>query len=65
MGDGLPALGRGRRIVALPEKRRLLDAMTVRYFPGRRTKDYLRITIGADEQMQALINAVRVMVPTK
>ena len=34
----------------------------VRYFPGGRTQDYLRITIGADEQMQALVKAARVMV---
>lgn len=31
----------------------------VRYFPGRRTKDYLRITIGTDKQMQALVNAAQ------
>ncbi|MCG2660421.1 MAG: histidinol-phosphate transaminase [Kiritimatiellae bacterium] len=31
----------------------------VRYFPGGRTQDYLRITIGTDEQMQALVNAMR------
>lgn len=31
------AYGRGRQIEDLREKRRLLDAMTERYFPGRRT----------------------------
>lgn len=34
----------------------------VRFFTGRRTQDYLRITIGTDEQMQALVNAARVLV---
>ncbi|MFH1478043.1 MAG: histidinol-phosphate transaminase [Verrucomicrobiota bacterium] len=36
----------------------------VRHFPGARTQDYLRITIGADEQMQALAKAAQVMVKT-
>lgn len=36
----------------------------VRYFPGARTQDYLRITIGADEQMQALTHAARMLVKT-
>ncbi|MDP2990433.1 MAG: aminotransferase class I/II-fold pyridoxal phosphate-dependent enzyme, partial [Kiritimatiellota bacterium] len=36
----------------------------VRYFPGRRTQDYLRITIGTDEQMQALVNAIRALAKT-
>ena len=31
------AYGRGRQIADLGEKRRLLDAMTARYFPGRST----------------------------
>jgi nitroimidazol reductase NimA-like FMN-containing flavoprotein (pyridoxamine 5'-phosphate oxidase superfamily) len=31
------AYGRGRRIVDMAEKRRILNAMTERYFPGRRT----------------------------
>lgn len=39
------AYGRGRQIVDLPEKRRVLDAMTVRYFPGRSTPaDYAPAT---------------------
>lgn len=33
----------------------------VRYFGGVRTRDYLRITIGTDKQMQALINAMQDM----
>jgi len=36
----------------------------VRYFSGPRTQDYLRITIGTDEQMQALLNVVQVLVKT-
>ena len=36
----------------------------VRYFPGGRTQDYLRITIGTDEQMQALVKATRVLAKT-
>jgi nitroimidazol reductase NimA-like FMN-containing flavoprotein (pyridoxamine 5'-phosphate oxidase superfamily) len=33
------AYGHGRQIADLGEKRRLLDAMTARYFPGRSTPD--------------------------
>ncbi|MDD5679168.1 MAG: histidinol-phosphate transaminase [Kiritimatiellae bacterium] len=33
----------------------------VRYFPGGRTQDYLRITIGTDEQMRALTDAIRTL----
>ena len=35
-----------------------------RYFPGGRTQDYLRITIGAGEQMQALLNALQGLMKT-
>jgi nitroimidazol reductase NimA-like FMN-containing flavoprotein (pyridoxamine 5'-phosphate oxidase superfamily) len=39
------AFGRGRQIVDVAEKRRVLDAMTVRYFPGRTTPaDYAPAT---------------------
>jgi len=39
------AYGRGRRIDDLAEKRRILDEMTERYFPGRRTPaDYAPAT---------------------
>ena len=35
------AYGHGREIADIAEKRRVLDAMTERYFPGRRTpRDY-------------------------
>ena len=30
----------------------------VRYFPGPRTGDFLRITVGSDEQMDALLAAI-------
>lgn len=30
----------------------------VRYFPGRRTADHVRITVGADEQIDALLKAI-------
>jgi len=53
------------RISAADLYRRLrAKNILVRYFPGRRTQDYLRITIGADAQMRALVNAVRVMTKT-
>ena len=35
------------------------NGILVRYFPGRRTGDYLRITIGTDEQMRELVSALR------
>jgi hypothetical protein len=39
------AFGHGRRITDVAEKRRLLDAMTARYFPGRTTPaDYAAAT---------------------
>jgi len=48
------------RISAADLYRRLRERnILVRYFPGGRTQDYLRITIGTDEQMQALMDAVR------
>lgn len=53
------------RISAENLYRRLREQnILVRYFPGRRTQDYLRITIGTDEQMQALVNAIRVLAKT-
>ncbi|MBI2441056.1 MAG: histidinol-phosphate transaminase [Lentisphaerae bacterium] len=33
----------------------------VRHFPGKRTQDYLRITIGTPDQMRALLSAVRII----
>jgi nitroimidazol reductase NimA-like FMN-containing flavoprotein (pyridoxamine 5'-phosphate oxidase superfamily) len=39
------AYGRGRQIVDLPEKRRVLEAMIERYFPGRSAPaDYVTAT---------------------
>ncbi|MFA5042926.1 MAG: histidinol-phosphate transaminase [Kiritimatiellia bacterium] len=53
------------RIPAADLYRRLREQnILVRYFSGPRTHDYLRITIGADEQMQALVSAVQAMTPT-
>jgi len=50
------------RIPAADLYRRLrAQNILVRYFPGPRTQDYLRITIGTDEQMQMLLNAARVL----
>jgi histidinol-phosphate aminotransferase len=50
------------RISAAELYRRLREQnILVRYFTGPRTQDYLRITIGTDEQMQALVNAARVL----
>ena len=50
------------RIPAADLYRRLREQnILVRYFPGPRTQDYLRITIGADDQMQALVKAVQAM----
>jgi nitroimidazol reductase NimA-like FMN-containing flavoprotein (pyridoxamine 5'-phosphate oxidase superfamily) len=43
------AYGRGRQIVDVPEKRRLLEAMTERYFPGRASgRDY---AVAPDEDL--------------
>jgi len=53
------------RISAADLYRRLREQnILVRYFPGGRTQDYLRITIGTDEQMQALIDAARGLAKT-
>ena len=53
------------RISAADLYRRLREQnILVRYFSGDRTQDYLRITIGTDEQMQALLNAARLLVKT-
>ena len=47
------AYGRGRRIDDVAEKRRILDAMTARYFPGRRTPaDYAP---AADDEFQRMV----------
>lgn len=35
------------------------QGILVRYFPGGRTKDFLRVTIGTNEQMQAFIAAMK------
>jgi nitroimidazol reductase NimA-like FMN-containing flavoprotein (pyridoxamine 5'-phosphate oxidase superfamily) len=41
------AFGRGRQVADVAEKRRVLDAMTARYFPGRSTPaDYSPATDG-------------------
>ncbi len=51
------------RISAADLYRRLRDQnILVRYFPGIRTQDYLRITIGTDAEMQTLVKAMRMMV---
>lgn len=34
------------------------EKVLVRYFPGPRTGDFLRITVGSDEQMDALLAAI-------
>ncbi|MCX6993704.1 MAG: histidinol-phosphate transaminase [Kiritimatiellaeota bacterium] len=48
------------RIPAADLYRRLREQnILVRYFTGPRTQDYLRITIGTDEQMQALVKAIQ------
>ena len=53
------------RITAADLYRRLREQnILVRYFPGPRTQDYLRITIGTDEQMQALVKATQVLLKT-
>lgn len=53
------------RIPSAKLYRRLREQnILVRYFSGPRTQDYLRITIGTDEQMQALTNAIQAMTPT-
>jgi nitroimidazol reductase NimA-like FMN-containing flavoprotein (pyridoxamine 5'-phosphate oxidase superfamily) len=53
------AYGRGRRIDDVAEKRRVLDAMTARYFPGRQTPaDYAPATDDEFGRMQLIDIAI-------
>jgi histidinol-phosphate aminotransferase len=50
-----PAGIRARTLFEALKRQRIL----VRYFPGRRTGDFVRITVGTDAEVNQLIGAVR------
>jgi len=50
-----PAGIRARTLFEALKRQRIL----VRYFPGRRTGDFVRITVGTDAEVNKLIGAVR------
>jgi histidinol-phosphate aminotransferase len=49
-----PARGSAREVFEALRRRKIF----VRYFPAKPTRDYLRITVGTDAQMRALLRAL-------
>jgi histidinol-phosphate aminotransferase len=52
-----PGRGTAREVFEALRARKII----VRYFPGARTGDYIRITVGTDAEIEVLIKAVREM----